>query len=306
LLLGGSLIPLLIVYMSGYCWSLGQAGETMNGAAAAEQTKQSSSSKNVLRVAVGSSNPTKLRAVEEALRRRPGDGATTTDDDSTTIIEYDVQGFAVESGVNHQPFGNSDTRRGAKNRAKAAYAAYRKLHGRPPHLAVGMEGGLEWIADDNEDDNVDNDDDNDETNGNIDRKNGEEQAKNKNKTLYCMAWMAIYGRRQALTVDLFASEDTQTYHGDKVPIFGLAKTASFALPPAITKLVVNGNGNGGMELGEADDLVFHRVNSKHGNGTVGILTNGRVDRASYYEHALQLALTPWIRPDIFPHGSTTT
>jgi len=57
-----------------------------------------------------------------------------------------------------------------------------------------------------------------------------------------------------------------------------------------------------MELGDADDALFNRVNGKHGSGTVGILTDGLVDRSYYYEHALLMALTPWIRPDLYPEG----
>ena len=58
----------------------------------------------------------------------------------------------------------------------------------------------------------------------------------------------------------------------------------------------------GLELGHADDKVFNRVNSKQGSGTVGILSNYVIDRSAYYEHALVLALVPWIRPDVYPHG----
>jgi non-canonical (house-cleaning) NTP pyrophosphatase len=54
-----------------------------------------------------------------------------------------------------------------------------------------------------------------------------------------------------------------------------------------------------MELGDADDVVFKRVNSKHGQGTVGKLTNGQIDRTNYYVHALKLALIPWVRPELY-------
>ena len=54
-----------------------------------------------------------------------------------------------------------------------------------------------------------------------------------------------------------------------------------------------------MELGHADDKAFNRVNSKHGAGTGGVLTDGEIDRADYYVHALKLALTPWIRPELY-------
>jgi non-canonical (house-cleaning) NTP pyrophosphatase len=57
-----------------------------------------------------------------------------------------------------------------------------------------------------------------------------------------------------------------------------------------------------MELGDADDKVFSRVKAKHGSGTVGLLTDGLIDRSYYYEHALLLAMVPWIRPDVYPDG----
>ncbi|GGZ21294.1 non-canonical purine NTP phosphatase [Echinicola pacifica] len=74
---------------------------------------------------------------------------------------------------------------------------------------------------------------------------------------------------------------------NKAGKIGKSKTATFILPEAISKLV-----RGGMELGEADDKVFDRENSKQESGAVGILTKGAVDRAKYYEQAVSLALIP--------------
>ena len=232
-----------------------------------------SSEATIFRVAVGSSNPAKIRAAEQALRQTvESSKRKPRSDKNYPHIEWCIEGFGVESGVADQPFDDQETCQGAKNRAKRAYAEYRRKHGQSPHLAIGMEGGLEWRKKSSS--------------------GGSEQG-----DLYCMAWMAIYGRRVPFTVDTFASEDTPTYFGDKRPVFGLAKTASFALPPKISELVKQG-----MELGDADDKVFDRVKSKHGSGTVGILTDGLVDRSYYYEHALMMALIPWIRPDLYPEG----
>ena len=47
---------------------------------------------------------------------------------------------------------------------------------------------------------------------------------------------------------------------------------------------------GGMELGDADDLVFGRENSKQANGAIGLLTDNVIDREAYYIHALVMAL----------------
>jgi non-canonical (house-cleaning) NTP pyrophosphatase len=76
---------------------------------------------------------------------------------------------------------------------------------------------------------------------------------------------------------------------------GKARTASFQLPPAVVKLI-----DQGMELGHADDLVFKRDNSKQKNGAVGILTNDLIDRVSYYEPAVVMALIPFLNIDLYP------
>jgi inosine/xanthosine triphosphatase len=249
-------------------------GGNSDGVVISPPARTATSASNVLRVAVGTSNPAKLRAVEQALRRailRNNAAAAAT----TSDLEVNVQGFDVESGVSNQPFGNDETRTGARNRAVAAYRAYRQSLQVAPHLAIGLEGGLEWVVSD--------------TGENSDGKN--------NGHLYCMAWIVLYGRRTAATVQALACADTEYYVGDKKPIFGQAKTAMFPIPDSVANHVKEG-----LELGDADDLVFQRVNSKHQSGTVGILTDDLIDRSAYYEHAILLALSPWIRPNLFPDG----
>jgi inosine/xanthosine triphosphatase len=74
---------------------------------------------------------------------------------------------------------------------------------------------------------------------------------------------------------------------------GKSRTAAFVLPHEIAELVRQG-----IELGEADDRVFGRSNSKQGNGAVGILTGDVIDRAGYYAHAVVLALVPLKNPSL--------
>src|SRR5215510_12571454 len=69
---------------------------------------------------------------------------------------------------------------------------------------------------------------------------------------------------------------------------GKGKTGSFFLPPEIVKLVRQG-----IELGEADDIVFGRKNSKQANGAIGILTDDVITRTTYYEPAIIMALIPF-------------
>lgn len=234
----------------------------------------------ILRVAVGTKNPSKIRAAEQALRhlvQRP-----------ERNMQMVLQSFDIPSGISDQPFGDDETCQGAKNRAKGAYAAYRASNGKPPHIAIGMEGGLEWRVPDKRQVVTRNEENLEENGYSTDKKD---------KQLYCMAWMAIYGRREALSVDMLASQNTTTYYGDQRPVYGLAKTANFPLPWKISQLVASG-----LELGDATDKVFDLQQSKEGLGVVGVLTDGLVDRSHYYEHALIMALIPWMRPDLYPDG----
>ncbi len=75
---------------------------------------------------------------------------------------------------------------------------------------------------------------------------------------------------------------------------GRGRTAAFFLPPRIAELIREGK-----ELGEADDIVFGKTNSKQDNGAVGLLTDDVVHRQHYYTHATVLALIPFKNRDLY-------
>lgn len=75
---------------------------------------------------------------------------------------------------------------------------------------------------------------------------------------------------------------------------GVAKTASFMLPPKVSTLVKQG-----YELGVADDMVFQQKDSKKQGGSVGILTNGLINRKDYYVQAVVLALIPFMHDELY-------
>eukprot|EP00984_Skeletonema_dohrnii_P011375 scaffold4532_cov117-Skeletonema_dohrnii-CCMP3373.AAC.5 len=222
-----------------------------------------------VRVAVGSGNPCKIEAV-----RRAFDQMFSSDD-----VKIVISSHSVPSGVADQPFGDKETREGAKNRALAAYnaacseAAENNCLEDMPDFAVGLEGGLDKVVFE------------------------------KHEELWCMAWMAIIGNNITTCTSAKAEDDEYcAVNGESKSLsWGYAKTGSFLLPPALCDLVLNKN----MELGHADDVVFRRVNSKHGSGTVGVLTKGEIDRTEYYVHALKLALIPWIRPQLYFDSSAS-
>ena len=99
-------------------------------------------------------------------------------------------------------------------------------------------------------------------------------------------WVGIEGGVEATetTMDAFAWVVVLSENNA-----GQSRTATFTLPDEIVELVRDG-----VELGEADDRVFNRQNSKKKNGAVGILTEDLIDRTSYYEHAVILALIPFL------------
>lgn len=68
---------------------------------------------------------------------------------------------------------------------------------------------------------------------------------------------------------------------------GKGRTGSFVLPESVAELIRQG-----YELGDANDLVFGRENSKQEEGAIGLLTDNVMDRTELYEHAVVLALAP--------------
>lgn len=92
-----------------------------------------------------------------------------------------------------------------------------------------------------------------------------------NKKLYAFAWVVVSDKKKV----------------------GYGKTSLFQLPKQIQKLIESG-----VELGDADDKVFKRKNSKRKDGAVGILTGGLINRTKYYKEAVTLSLIPFINNDL--------
>jgi inosine/xanthosine triphosphatase len=76
---------------------------------------------------------------------------------------------------------------------------------------------------------------------------------------------------------------------------GRARSASFLLPEVICAKVLRG-----MELGQADDEVFGRTDSKRKDGAIGLLTAGALDRTELYAQAVTAALIPFLNPRLYP------
>jgi len=80
---------------------------------------------------------------------------------------------------------------------------------------------------------------------------------------------------------------------------GRGRTGTFYLPLEIANLIRQG-----VELGDADDIVFGINNSKQKNGAIGLLTGNVIDRTRLYEQAVILALLPFKNPALYPKSSS--
>lgn len=166
------------------------------------------------RIVIASTNPVKIKAVEQAFAKMFFGPA------------YNFIGSLALSGVSNQPKGHAETRQGAENRARNAWGITDAA------FTVGIEGGIE---------------------------DGPDGMKS-------FAWICVF--------------DGQTT--------SFAQTAVFYLPHEVAQLVREGK-----ELGEADDIVFKKDNSKQQNGAIGLLTGDAITREDYYTQAVIMALIPF-------------
>jgi inosine/xanthosine triphosphatase len=77
-------------------------------------------------------------------------------------------------------------------------------------------------------------------------------------------------------------------------ISGESRTTTFCLPTQIGALIERG-----YELGEANDMIFNKNNSKQKSGAVGLLTQNKLTRTQLYKQAVQLALIPIINRKMY-------
>jgi inosine/xanthosine triphosphatase len=175
-------------------------------------------------VAVGSANPAKVRAAKKAFSRFfPG-------------AKVKAEGIGVPSGVRAQPLSINEAMRGAKNRAKRAYAASKQKC----DYSVGLEAGLFRFP--------------------------------------CNSgWMdftacAIY--------------DGKRFH------FGASP--AFEYPRHITKRALRGT-----EIGDMFTELTGDKDSGRKGGAIGFLSKGRVKREDYVAKAVEMALVPLTRRDLY-------
>ncbi len=75
---------------------------------------------------------------------------------------------------------------------------------------------------------------------------------------------------------------------------GSSSSLRIETPPVMIELIKQG-----LELGEVNDLLFKRENSKHAEGHFGLMTNGLISRQHGYIDAVIGALSIFLHPELF-------
>lgn len=76
---------------------------------------------------------------------------------------------------------------------------------------------------------------------------------------------------------------------------GMARGGSVLLPPVVGERLYSG-----QELGLVMDDLVGKKDTKKGSGAVGILTLSRIERVEFWRHTIELALPPFLRPELYP------
>lgn len=75
---------------------------------------------------------------------------------------------------------------------------------------------------------------------------------------------------------------------------GYGSSVRIEVPSKIMKLI-----NAGKELGDANDIVFKKKNSKQAEGYFGLMTKGAITRAGGYKEGVIMALSRFIQVKVF-------
>ncbi|HJY98598.1 MAG TPA: inosine/xanthosine triphosphatase [Patescibacteria group bacterium] len=174
-----------------------------------------------MKVAIGSQNPVKLKAVKLAFEA------------VWPKKKWVVTGADVSSGVSFQPMSDLESIKGATTRAKKAMRQIKADFG------VGIEGGLQ---------------------------------KTGGRWFDC-GWVVVIGKKGEV---------------------GIASSVKAHTPSKMMVMVKKG-----MELGDVDDILFEKKNSKQAEGHFGLITNNLVTRTQAYKDAVVMALSRYIHPALF-------
>lgn len=104
-------------------------------------------------------------------------------------------------------------------------------------------------------------------------------------------WVGIEGGIETIAGQMVAFAWVVIHSAQQI---GQSRSGAFLLPTRVQALI-----RAGKELGDANDIVFAKRNSKQQGGAIGLLTGDVIGRQQLYEHAVVLALVPFISAELF-------
>ena len=104
-------------------------------------------------------------------------------------------------------------------------------------------------------------------------------------------WVGIEGGIEAIADEMLAFAWVVIHSADQT---GQSRSGAFLLPPQVQALI-----RAGKELGDANDIVFAKHNSKQQGGAIGLLTGDVIGRHVIKMHRHFVALVPFISSELF-------
>jgi non-canonical (house-cleaning) NTP pyrophosphatase len=207
-------------------------------------------------IAVGSTRGPKLDALHDALKLCAGQ--------LNPNAEFEVLGFAVDSGVGHTPLSSAESMRGARQRTEALIQMA-SAKSEAYQYFVGLEGGLEVMEPDAEDTDA-------AENGRL-RAEHTDSGANGERRVFLESWA-------------YVSDGSRGHFG---------RSGGIELPPALAHEVLDK----GVELASAIDKFAGIAGIRDNQGAWGILSNNLITRREAFRIALVAAFAPFYNENLF-------
>jgi non-canonical (house-cleaning) NTP pyrophosphatase len=209
-------------------------------------------------IAVGSTRGPKLDAVHDALK--------LCAEQLNPSAQFEVLGFAVDSGVGHTPLSSVESMRGARQRTEVLMQMA-SGKGAVYQYFVGLEGGLEVMES------------NESRGSNENHRSNERSAEVSSST-------GEGDRRVFLESWAYVSDGSRGHFG---------RSGGIELPPALAHEVLDK----GVELAAAIDKFAGTAGIRDNQGAWGVLSNNLITRREAFRIALVAAFAPFFNANLF-------
>jgi inosine/xanthosine triphosphatase len=209
-------------------------------------------------IAVGSTRGPKLDAVHDALK--------LCAEQLNPNVQFEVLGFAVDSGVGLTPLSSAESMRGARQRTEALIQMA-SANGAVYQYFVGLEGGLE-VMESNASHGS-----NDSQRSNDSRAEDTDSAGESDRRVFLESWA-------------YVSDGSRGHFG---------RSAGIELPPALAHEVLDRE----VELATAIDKFAGMAGIRDNQGAWGVLSNNLITRREAFRVALVAAFAPFYNANLF-------